>query len=226
MVHVHPRVSLSYLQALAGHLGNHPGRRRLYDVFQQGRPTHPVGHRRDRVWTSGWFLSIQDVCFPGHWKHGGRQAHLGVTIQRLHPAADAVRDFEAGGGMTAIYEDRGARKACCGMRKLVPLRGFAGKSWWITGLRNAQSENRSGMEMVEEVPDWGAVKFHPLLDWSDALVEAAIAETGMPVNPLHALGYPSIGCAPCTRPVLPHEPARAGRWWWEQSSRECGLHKG
>ena len=80
--------------------------------------------------------------------------------------------------------------------------------------------------MVEEAPDWNLTKVHPLIDWPDAMVDAAIDETGVPVNPLYSMGYPSIGCAPCTRPVLPHESARAGRWWWESSSKECGLHKG
>lgn len=228
MVHVHPRVSLSYLQArLRDTLGNHSDGAVFTTSFS--KEDQLILWAIAEAGLDIGLVSLDTGClFPGTletWRK--TEAHLGVTIERLQPEADGVRDFEAGGGMTAIYEDRGARKACCGMRKLVPLRkALAGKSWWITGLRNAQSENRSGMEMVEEAPDWGLVKFHPLLDWSDALVEAAIAETGMPVNPLHALGYPSIGCAPCTRPVLPHEPARAGRWWWEQSSRECGLHKG
>ena len=82
------------------------------------------------------------------------------------------------------------------------------------------------MDMVEDAPEWGLRKFHPLLDWDDDMIEAAAVATGVPVNPLHALGYPSIGCAPCTRPVLPGEAVRAGRWWWEASSRECGLHRG
>ena len=228
MVHVQPRVSLSYLQA------------RLRDVLGedvQNAVFTTSFSKEDQLilWAivdAGLdveLVSLDTGClFPGTletWRK--TEAQLGVEIQRLTPDAKAVQEWEAEGGMSAIYQDRASRKACCGLRKLAPLKAaLAGKSWWITGLRHAQSENRSGMEMIEAAPEWGLTKFHPLLDWSDALVEAAITETGVPVNPLYALGYPSVGCAPCTRPVLPHEPARAGRWWWEESSRECGLHKG
>jgi len=155
------------------------------------------------------------------------EAHFGRTIRRLVPNSATVEAFEAEGGMQSIYLSAAERKRCCGMRKLAPLKeAAAGKDWWITGLRGGHSENRSAMDMVEQAPEWGLRKFHPVLDWGDAMVDAALAATGVPVNPLYAMGYPSIGCAPCTRPVLPGESNRAGRWWWESSSRECGLHRG
>lgn len=155
------------------------------------------------------------------------EAHFGRSIRRLVPNSATVEAFEAEGGMQSIYLSDVERKRCCGMRKLVPLKeAAAGKDWWITGLRGGHSENRSAMDMVEQAPEWGLRKFHPVLDWEEAMVDAALAATGVPVNPLYAMGYPSIGCAPCTRPVLPGESNRAGRWWWESSSRECGLHRG
>ena len=174
-------------------------------------------------------VSLDTGClFPATLETWSRtEAHFGLTIRRLTPVSSEVEAFEADGGMQAIYLSDGERKRCCGMRKLAPLReASAGKSWWITGLRGGHSANRSAMDMVEDAPEWGLKKFHPLLDWDDDMIEAAVAATGVPVNPLHALGYPSIGCAPCTRPVLPGEAVRAGRWWWEASSRECGLHRG
>ena len=174
-------------------------------------------------------VSLDTGClFPATLETWSRtEAHFGVTIRRLTPVSSEVEAFEADGGMQAIYLSDGERKRCCGMRKLAPLReASAGKSWWITGLRGGHSANRSAMDMVEDAPEWGLRKFHPLLDWDDDMIEAAVVATGVPVNPLHALGYPSIGCAPCTRPVLPGEAVRAGRWWWEASSRECGLHRG
>lgn len=155
------------------------------------------------------------------------EAHFGRSIRRLVPNSATVEAFEAEGGMQSIYLSDVERKRCCGMRKLAPLKeAAAGKDWWITGLRGGHSENRSAMDMVEQAPEWGLRKFHPVLDWEEAMVDAALAVTGVPVNPLYAMGYPSIGCAPCTRPVLPGESNRAGRWWWESSSRECGLHRG
>jgi phosphoadenosine phosphosulfate reductase len=155
------------------------------------------------------------------------EAHFGRSIRRLVPNSATVDAFEAEGGMQSIYLSDVERKRCCGMRKLAPLKeAAAGKDWWITGLRGGHSENRSAMDMVEQAPEWGLRKFHPVLDWEEAMVDAALAATGVPVNPLYAMGYPSIGCAPCTRPVLPGESNRAGRWWWESSSRECGLHRG
>lgn len=174
-------------------------------------------------------VSLDTGClFPATvqtWKQ--TEALLGTTIRALRPAAEDVQAFEEGAGLEGIYASSEGRKSCCHFRKIKPLRlACAGKNWWLTGLRKAHSANRSGMTIVEEAPDWGLRKFHPVLDWSDAVLDSAVKWTGVPVNPLYSLGYASIGCAPCTRPVLPGEDVRAGRWWWEQSSKECGLHRG
>ena len=156
------------------------------------------------------------------WKR--TEAHFGMKVRSLKPDAEAASEL---GALERIYEGVDARKQCCSVRKIQPLRkALAGKGVWLTGLRRAQSSNRASMEKREQDAHWGILKVHPLLEWDDAQLDAAVAATGVPVNPLHKMGYPSIGCAPCTRPVLPHEDARSGRWWWEQSSKECGLHRG
>jgi phosphoadenylyl-sulfate reductase (thioredoxin) len=94
---------------------------------------------------------------------------------------------------------------------------------WATGLRRDQSETRGGLRRVEQVD--GRIKINPLVDWTAADVERYIAEHDVPLHPLYARGYTSIGCAPCTRAVAPGEDPRAGRWWWEQDARkECGIH--
>ena len=174
-------------------------------------------------------VSLDTGClFPATrqtWK--ATEDHFGIEIRALLPNPKEVAKFQAEKGLSSIYQDLSSRKGCCGMRKIRPLQlACEGKSWWLTGLRRDQSPNRSSIEMVEDAPDWGLQKFHPLIDWSDEALDSALVHTGVPVNPLYSLGYASIGCAPCTRPVLPGEDPRAGRWWWEQSSKECGLHKG
>jgi len=159
--------------------------------------------------------------------HALTEQILGVEIEKVHPQDDDVSGFEKEHGMEAIYLDVNARKRCCTVRKVLPLQKVCeGRSLWITGLRRGQSDNRSGLEMLEPAPDWGLKKLHPLLDWTDEEIRAALPVIDIPVNPLHAQGYPSVGCEPCTRAVAPGEHPRSGRWWWEQSSKECGLHKG
>ena len=152
---------------------------------------------------------------------------LDIRIGRVHPDPDLVAAFETTPGMQAIYEGVDARKQCCHIRKVAPLKqACAGKKWWVTGLRQGQSQHRASLSMVEPMPEWDLKKLHPLLEWSDEDLDNALPELGIPVNPLHAQGYPSIGCSPCTRAVSPGEHPRSGRWWWEQSSKECGLHRG
>ena len=169
-------------------------------------------------------VSLDTGClFPATlqtWKDTER--FFGVEIRAIRPDSGALDSA----GLSQIYASTEGRKACCNARKIMPLKAAcAGKKWWLTGLRQAQSENRQSFQHIEEAPAWGLRKFHPLLEWDDAAVEALVSSSGVPVNPLYQLGYSSIGCAPCTRPVLPGEDARAGRWWWESSAKECGLHR-
>jgi phosphoadenosine phosphosulfate reductase len=116
--------------------------------------------------------------------------------------------------------------ACCGIRKVEPLgRALAGKKAWVTGQRRAQSSTRAGLAAEEDDAAHGMTKFNPLANWSEQDVWDYIRANGVPYNALHDRGFPSIGCAPCTREVQPGEDVRAGRWWWENpDSKECGLH--
>jgi phosphoadenosine phosphosulfate reductase len=129
--------------------------------------------------------------------------------------------------MSAIFRSLEARKTGCHIRKIDPLkRALDGAAVWVTGLRAAQSDNRASLPRLERDGMTGLIKFNPLVDWTDAELDTYVNSHSVPTNPLHRKGFPSIGCAPCTRAVLEGENPRAGRWWWEQSSRECGLHKG
>lgn len=149
-----------------------------------------------------------------------------VTIYR--PDAGAVERHVAEHGAFAFYESVDLRKACCQIRKVEPLkRALSGRGAWITGQRRAQSTTRGELPLEEQDSTFGLYKFNPLAEWSEEEVWAAIRGLGIPYNPLHDQGYPSIGCEPCTRAIRPGEDLRAGRWWWESSdSKECGLHAG
>lgn len=129
-------------------------------------------------------------------------------------------------GPNSFYDSVENRKECCHIRKVEPLkRALGGAKVWITGLRADQSANRQQMHKVEWDESYQLIKYNPLLDWSLRDVEEFIALHGIPTNSLHRKGFPSIGCAPCTRAILPGEDVRAGRWWWESSAKECGLHE-
>jgi phosphoadenosine phosphosulfate reductase len=128
-------------------------------------------------------------------------------------------------GANGFYDSVENRKACCGVRKVIPLKqALKGKKIWITGLRAAQSENRSNLSKVEYDSHFDIIKVHPILDWNWDETLQYLKNNGVPTNPLHKKGFPSVGCAPCTRAIVEGEDFRAGRWWWEQSAKECGLH--
>ncbi len=154
------------------------------------------------------------------------RARYGRPIRMLVPDAAELEAYVARHGSNAFYDSVALRRRCCEIRKLAPLRrALAGKSLWITGLRRGQSAARAEVAMLAHDEVHGLMKLNPLVDWSEAHVTAYVARHDVPVNVLHARGYPSIGCAPCTRAVQPGEDPRAGRWWWEQAgARECGLH--
>jgi len=150
----------------------------------------------------------------------------GLPITPFFPGAVQLQDFVGSKGPNAFYESIETRRECCHIRKVEPLRkALEGADVWVTGLRRGQSENRSSLPFAEWDQEHGLLKVHPVLDWSDERLEAYLLEHNVPVNRLHAKGYPSIGCAPCTRAVAPGQDARSGRWWWEDANkRECGLH--
>lgn len=149
-----------------------------------------------------------------------------IEIERFLPEPSEVADYAAQYGLDGFYQSVEARHVCCHIRKIVPLRkALSTANAWVTGLRRAQSGNRSNVPFAEWSPEYSLMKFNPLADWSTKQLQDAIAAGDIPVNPLHARGYPSIGCEPCTRAIRPGEPERAGRWWWEsENKRECGLH--
>ena len=124
----------------------------------------------------------------------------------------------------SFYNSVESRQLCCEIRKVRPLtRKLRTLRAWATGLRRAQSETRAAVPKVEEAD--GRIKISPLADWSAEQVEHYIREHDVPVHPLYARGYTSIGCAPCTRGVGAGEAERAGRWWWEEDAKkECGIH--
>jgi phosphoadenosine phosphosulfate reductase len=148
-----------------------------------------------------------------------------IPVQVYFPEAAAVEELVSAKGPNSFYESVENRKECCHIRKVLPLkRALKDADIWITGLRASQSGNRHAMELVSWDEGHRVVKYNPLLGWSMEEVEAVIEEKKIPVNTLHRKGYPSIGCAPCTRAIAPGEDVRAGRWWWESSAKECGLH--
>ena len=154
------------------------------------------------------------------------RASFRLSIAVYVPEAAPVEALVARGGPNLFYDSVENRKACCAVRKVAPLgRALKHRSAWITGLRRAQSVTRADLERLQWDATNGLIKLNPLLDWTLDDVKAALEERRVPVNALHAQGYPSLGCAPCTRAVQPGEDERSGRWWWESADKkECGLH--
>ena len=150
----------------------------------------------------------------------------GKPIKAYYPDTTALEQFVSEQGIDAMYQSVELRKRCCQIRKIEPLdRALAGAEVWITGLRAVQSGYRAGMSLFEVDPARDLLKFNPLLSWSTDKLWAYIRQYEVPFNALHNCGFPSIGCAPCTRAVSAGEDERAGRWWWEQDGvQECGLH--
>ena len=154
--------------------------------------------------------------------------HYGLEVATYHPWPGAVDAYVEEYGIDGFYDTVEARKACCGIRKVEPLRrALAGKRAWITGLRREQSDTRLGVEESGHDDAHHLWKFNPLVDWSLEDTRQYLADNHVPYNPLHDRGYPSLGCEPCTRAIKPGEHPRAGRWWWEQEGarKECGLHE-
>jgi phosphoadenosine phosphosulfate reductase len=153
------------------------------------------------------------------------ERRYGRRIRAIYPERMALEDLVARDGIDGFYLSKEAREACCEVRKVRPLdRALAGAEVWITGARGDQNDVR-GAGLIGFEQSRGLIKFNPLFDWTRERALAFVAEHRVPINPLHAKGFASIGCAPCTRALEPGEPERQGRWWWEQEGhRECGLH--
>jgi len=148
----------------------------------------------------------------------------GIGVEVVFPDHGEVERMTTGHGVNLFYKDVALRKLCCHVRKVRPLeRKLKEFDAWAVGLRRGQSEERAGIQKLEEVD--GRVKLSPLADWSMYQVEEYLNRHNVPRHALEGKGYPSIGCAPCTRAVNQGEDLRAGRWWWEQDGgKECGLH--
>jgi phosphoadenosine phosphosulfate reductase len=153
------------------------------------------------------------------------EAKYKIKIKVYYPETASVENLVEAIGINGFYDSVDNRKSCCFVRKVEPLRrALAGNEIWVTGLRAEQSANRSEMKRLEWDESNQIWKYNPFLDWSYDELIAYITTHKIPYNPLHDKGFVSIGCAPCTRAILHGEDARAGRWWWEDSKKECGLH--
>ncbi len=152
----------------------------------------------------------------------------GVDVEAYYPDMDQVAGMVKEHGFNLFYKSEEFRKLCCGIRKMEPLgRALGSLDAWVSGLRRDQAVTRVDIGKVElDAAHGNRIKINPLAEWSSDKVWAYVHENKVPYNELHDNGFPSIGCAPCTRPVSPDEDPRAGRWWWESdpNSKECGLH--
>jgi phosphoadenosine phosphosulfate reductase len=154
------------------------------------------------------------------------RARYRIAINVYEPDPRGVEQYVAAHGRDAFYGSVELRKRCCELRKVEPLRrALAGKRAWITGQRREHAASRAALAESEFDLDNGLHKFNPLAAWSEADVWQYVRTHQVPYNRLYDQGYRSIGCAPCTRPVVAGEDPRAGRWWWEIAEhKECGLH--
>jgi len=158
--------------------------------------------------------------------------HYKINIEILSPEHVALEKFVKEKGLYSFYKD--GHKECCGIRKVMPLRNKLNTlDAWITGQRKDQSPGtRADVPVVEKDAAFSTdthalIKFNPLSFWTSAQVWQYIRENDVPYNELHTRGYISIGCEPCTKPILPNQHEREGRWWWEEATmKECGLHAG
>ncbi|MDD5296634.1 MAG: phosphoadenylyl-sulfate reductase [Rhodocyclaceae bacterium] len=154
------------------------------------------------------------------------ERHYGIHLNVYYPRHDLVQAYVRDQGINGFYDSVEKRKSCCQVRKIEPLqRALAGRKAWITGLRAEQSVTRTGLPEREFDAANGLEKFNPLAAWSEREIWSYIRTHDVPYNRLHDKHTPSIGCAPCTRPIATGEDVRAGRWWWESpDTKECGLH--
>jgi phosphoadenosine phosphosulfate reductase len=154
------------------------------------------------------------------------ELRYGLKIRAVAPDAGEAERLVARDGVLGFRHSVENRKACCDVRKVRPLNlALKGAKGWITGLRRSQSSERAGLPFAAWDTEHALIKLNPIADWPIERVETYVAQNGVPLNALHAKGFPSIGCQTCTRAIRPGEDIRAGRWWWEnEDGKECGLH--
>ena len=153
------------------------------------------------------------------------KARYKIPVDIFFPQAAAVESMVNTHGINLFYDSVEHRQNCCSIRKVEPLnRALQGAAVWVTGLRASQTDHRRNIPVVEWLSDKEIYKINPLLHWTLEDVLQYLKTFSVPYNTLHDKGFVSIGCAPCTRAIEPGEDPRAGRWWWEVSHKECGLH--
>jgi phosphoadenosine phosphosulfate reductase len=154
------------------------------------------------------------------------QKRYGRPLRIYYPDAAALENWVGEHGINGFRDGLEQRRGCCATRKVEPFRrAISGRNAWVTGIRRGQSASRALAAPVEWDREYGLHKVSPLLEWSENEIWEYIRKKRLPYNSLHDSGFPSIGCAPCTRAVQAGEGERSGRWWWERNdSRECGLH--
>lgn len=169
--------------------------------------------------TGRHFPETLDTLFDTEGKYG-------IKIRVMFPDSTEVEELVSNDGIYGFRYSVEARKACCEIRKVRPLnRALKGAAAWLTGLRREQSQGRSHIPFASYDAGAKLIKLNPIADWTLAQLEDYVTANKIPVNVLHAKGFPSIGCQPCTRAIKPGEDIRAGRWWWEnENGKECGLH--
>ncbi len=148
-------------------------------------------------------------------------------VEVIFPDAERVQSMVRDDGLNLFYESVEKRQLCCRVRKVEPLnRHLSELDAWVTGLRRDQGTTREATPKIEIDRAHGRIaKLNPIADWSSGKVLDYVLDHQVPVNRLHAAGYPSVGCDPCSRAIGPGDDPRAGRWWWESSdTRECGIH--
>ncbi|MDP9088427.1 MAG: phosphoadenylyl-sulfate reductase [Pseudomonadota bacterium] len=152
--------------------------------------------------------------------------YYGRNLRVYYPEAEQLEGWVGAHGINGFRDGLDQRRGCCTIRKVEPFRrAVSGRGAWVTGIRRGQSASRAMAAHVEWDGEYGLHKVSPLLDWNEKEIWEYIRKKRLPYNTLHDSGFPSIGCAPCTRAVEPGADPRSGRWWWERSeSRECGLH--
>lgn len=152
------------------------------------------------------------------------RTRYGIQVEVVYPDAAELESMVTRHGPDLFYRDVALRRLCCHLRKVRPLeRKLKEFDAYAVGLRREQAESRAGVRKIDDSSK--PVKLSPLADWTKQQVDEYVSRHDVPMHPLYAKGYASIGCAPCTRAIEPGEPERAGRWWWEQdAAKECGLH--
>jgi phosphoadenosine phosphosulfate reductase len=185
----------------------------------------------DLIWTALPQIEIFSIdtgrLYPETYELIERlQKRYGRALRIYYPDAAELETWVGEHGINGFRDSQEQRRGCCAARKVEPFRrAIAGRDAWVTGIRRGQSASRALAAPVEWDREYGLHKVSPLLEWSENEIWEYIRKKRLPYNTLHDSGYPSIGCAPCTRAIQPGEHERSGRWWWERTdSRECGLH--